>query len=256
MPDRKQLLAGNWKMHRTVAESTALAAELRRLLSMQRDCEIVVAPVFTALQPVAKKLEGCHIAVAGQNCHFEAQGAFTGEISAPMLKEAGASHVILGHSERRALFGDTDELIAKRLRAALTAGLLPIVCIGETLQQREGNQTNAVLEAQLAGSLAGINAEEFDGIIIAYEPVWAIGTGKVASPAQAQETHAFVRSALAKTFGREHAERTRILYGGSVKADNAQELLACPDIDGALVGGASLDAQSFTQIVKARRGHS
>jgi triosephosphate isomerase len=245
-------IAGNWKMHKTVAEALALVRELRGMVSMIRDqVEIAVAPPFTALQPVVKAVEGSNIKVAGQNCHWEAKGAFTGEVAADMLKEAGCAYVIIGHSERRQFFGETDETVNKRLKAVFKAGLKPILCVGETLAEREAGRTLAVVERQVNGGLAGLPADEAKIIVIAYEPVWAIGTGKVATNAQAQEVHASIRKLLASAYGQSVAAGIRIQYGGSVKPDNAVELLAQPDIDGALVGGASLKADDFAKIIKA-----
>ncbi len=250
---RRCFIAGNWKMNKTVTESLALVRELRGVLSQVRDrVEIAVAPPFTALHPVAKALEDSNIAVAAQNCHPEASGAFTGEVSAPMLKELGCSYVILGHSERRQLFGETDAGVNRKTAAALKAGLLPIVCVGETLAEREANRTLEVVSTQVKGCLSGFGAAEGARFVIAYEPVWAIGTGKVATTQQAQEVHAHIRELLSQQWGRETAAQVRIQYGGSVKPDNAAELLAQPDIDGALVGGASLKAADFAAIVKAK----
>jgi len=245
-------VAGNWKMHKTVAESLALVRELRGMVSMVRDqVEIAVAPPFTAIHPVAKALEGSNIKVAAQNCHWEAKGAFTGEIAAEMLPEAGCAYVIIGHSERRQFFGETDETVNRRVKAAYRAGLKPIVCVGETLAQREANQTLAGVEKQVHGGLAGLSPEQARELVVAYEPVWAIGTGKVATTAQAQEVHAAIRKLLSSAFGQAVAAGIRIQYGGSVKPDNAADLLAQPDIDGALVGGASLKADDFARIVKS-----
>lgn len=250
---RRCFIAGNWKMNGTVAEGTALARELRGLLSMVRDrVEVAVAPPFTALTSVAKTLEGSNIAVAAQNCHAEPAGAFTGEVSAAMLKEAGASYVILGHSERRQFFQETDAGVNRKLAAVFKAELRPIVCVGETLEQREGGKTLQVVEAQVRGCLAGVGAAEGARCVLAYEPVWAIGTGRTATSRQAQEVHGHIRWVLAQLWSQEVAEQVRIQYGGSVKADNAKELLAQPDIDGALVGGASLKAAEFAAIVKAK----
>lgn len=249
---RRCFVAGNWKMHKTVGESLALAREVRQLLAQVRDrVEIAVAPPFTSIHPVAQALEGSNVGVAGQTCHFEVQGAFTGEVAAPMLKEAGCRYVILGHSERRQYFGETDETVNKRVNAAVKAGLSPIVCVGETLQEREGNRTLEVVSRQVKGGLAGIGADLGKTFTIAYEPVWAIGTGKTATSKQAQDVHAHIRSLLKELWGAA-ADEVRIQYGGSVKPDNAAELLSQPDIDGALVGGASLKAQDFAAIVKAK----
>jgi triosephosphate isomerase len=250
---RRCFIAGNWKMNKTVGEATALVRELRGLVSMVRDrVEVAIAPPFTALHAVSKALEDSNITLAAQNCHAEASGAFTGEVSAPMLKEVGCSWVILGHSERRQLFGETDAGVNRKVAATLKAGLLPIVCVGETLAEREANKTLAVVEAQVKGCLAGFSAAEGAKFVVAYEPVWAIGTGKTATSRQAQEVHAHIRSLLTGLWGADTAGQVRIQYGGSVKADNAVELLGMPDIDGALVGGASLKAADFAAIVKAK----
>jgi triosephosphate isomerase (TIM) len=248
---RRKLIAGNWKMYKTVAEATELVGELRRLLSQVRDCDIAVAPAYTAIYAVAQKLKDSNIAVAGQELFFEDKGAYTGAVSAPMLKEAGCTYALVGHSERRQIFGETLASSNKRMQATLRAGLVPILCVGETLAEREAGRTNAVVAEQLDGALAGFANDALKSLVVAYEPVWAIGTGKVATPQQAQEAHSFIRERLR---GRDAtlAANTRILYGGSVKPDNARELLSQPDIDGALVGGASLDAASFAGIVKAR----
>jgi triosephosphate isomerase len=250
---RRTFIAGNWKMNKTVAEAVALVRELRGAVSMVRDrVEIAVAPPFTALYPVAKALEGSNIVLAAQNCHAEASGAFTGEIAAPMLKDLGCAYVILGHSERRQFFGETDAGVNRKVAAVLKAGMLPIVCVGETLAEREANQTLSVVEAQVKGCLNGFGKEEGAKFVIAYEPVWAIGTGKTASSRQAQEVHAHIRELLRDLWGKDAAESVRIQYGGSVKPDNAAELLGQPDIDGALVGGASLKVADFAAIVKAK----
>ena len=237
---------------KTVGEALTLVRDLRGMVSMIRDrVEVVVAPPFTALHPVARALEDSNIELAGQNCFWEASGAFTGEVAAPMLHEAGCRFVILGHSERRQYFGETDETVNRRMHAAVKAGLIPILCVGETLQEREGNRTLEVVSRQLKGALDGFSAGTAGHFVVAYEPVWAIGTGKNATSGQAQEVHAFIRERLVEAFDRPTAERMRIQYGGSVKPENAQELLSQPDIDGALVGGASLKAQDFAAIVKA-----
>ncbi|GMU59585.1 MAG: triosephosphate isomerase [Myxococcaceae bacterium] len=250
---RRTFIAGNWKMNKTIAEAIALVRELRSAVSMVRDrVEIAVAPPFPALHPVAKALEDSNVILAAQNCHAEASGAFTGEVAAPMLKEVGCSYVILGHSERRQLFGETDAGVNRKVAAVLKAGMLPIVCVGETLAEREANQTLSVVEAQVKGCLSGFGKEEGARFVVAYEPVWAIGTGKTATSRQAQEVHAHIRELLRGLWGREAAEAVRIQYGGSVKADNAAELLGQPDIDGALVGGASLKVADFAAIVKAK----
>ena len=244
---RRKFICGNWKMHKTAAEAVALVRELRQRLNTQ--VEIGIAPPFTALAPVKAALQGSPIQLFAQNCHFEKQGAFTGEVSASMLAEIGCDGVILGHSERRQLFNETDEGVNKKLRAALEARLHPIVCVGETLAEREANRTWEVVSRQVRGALAGIAAEQVKGLTLAYEPVWAIGTGKVATTGQAQEVHGQIRGLLRELAGAQVAEAVRIQYGGSVKPDNAAELLGQPDIDGALVGGASLKADDFARIV-------
>lgn len=252
MTTRRCFIAGNWKMNKTVTESLALARELRGLVSMVRHVDIAVAPTFPALHPVAKALEDSNIQVAGQHCHAEASGAFTGETAAPMLKDAGCSWVILGHSERRQFFQETDAGVNRKVGAVLKAGLLPIICVGETLAEREANRTLEVVSTQVKGCLDGFKADVGASFVIAYEPVWAIGTGKTATSRQAQEVHAHIRSLLTGLWGAETAAKVRIQYGGSVKADNAVELLSQPDIDGALVGGASLKAADFAAIIKAK----
>ncbi len=250
---RRCFIAGNWKMNKSVAESLVLVRELRNAISVVRDrVEVAIAPPFTALHPVSKALEDSNISLAAQNCHAAESGAFTGEIGAPMLKELGVSYVILGHSERRQLFGETDAGVNRKTAAVLKAGMLPIICVGETLDEREASRTLAVVETQLKGCLGGFGAAEGAKFVIAYEPVWAIGTGKTATSRQAQEVHAHIRSLLTGLWGADTAQQVRIQYGGSVKADNAAELLSQPDIDGALVGGASLKAADFAAIVKAK----
>lgn len=252
---RRQLIAGNWKMHKTVSEAVAFVGELARELAAVRDCDLAVAPPFVALHAVAQALAGSNIGVAGQDLYWEDRGAFTGAVSGPMLREAGCRYVLVAHSERRQLFAETDESASKRLRAALRAGLVPILCIGETLGEREAGRTDEVIRRQLAGALEGMAAAELAPLVVAYEPVWAIGTGKVATPAQAEEVHALIRAWLrAEKRDLRFADGVRLLYGGSVKPDNARELLAQPEIDGALVGGASLDAASFVGIVAGRSG--
>jgi triosephosphate isomerase len=249
-PRRKPLVAGNWKMHRTGPEALELIQQLRDGYTAGR-AEVMVAPPFTALEAVSRALETSEIALGAQNVHWEAQGAFTGEISAGMLKALGCAYVIVGHSERRQLFGETDSSVSKKARAVLHAGMRPLVCIGEMLAERDAGRTLQVVATQLQGSLAGVAVEEMTHVVLAYEPVWAIGTGRNATPAQAQEVHAHVREQLVRLFGRPVGESIRILYGGSVKADNAAELLGQADVDGALVGGASLKAQEFLAIVAA-----
>jgi triosephosphate isomerase (TIM) len=252
MAARRPLIAGNWKMHRTEAEAVTLVAALSERIPARPVAEVVLLPPFTALAAVRGAMPGDgRFALGAQNCHWEKEGAFTGEISAWMLLAAGCSYVLAGHSERRHLFGETDALVNKRARGALAAGLRPIICVGETLGERDSGQTLAVCTGQLAGSLAGISPDEMTRVTVAYEPVWAIGTGRTATPEQAQEVHAHVRQALGRLFGDAVARATRIQYGGSVKASNAAELLGQPDVDGALVGGASLDAGSFAAICMA-----
>jgi triosephosphate isomerase len=250
---RQPLIAGNWKMFKTVRDSVAFVTELAGRLRDVTGVEVVVAPTAPAIHAVAKALEGSPIGVAAQNMHWEREGAFTGEISAPMVREAGAGWVLVGHSERRTLFGETDETVNRKVRAALTATLVPIVCIGETLQEREANQTLQVLDRQIKAGLDGVTGAELADLVVAYEPVWAIGTGRTATPDQAQEAHAHIRSRLTQWFGPDAAARCRVLYGGSVKPDNAAALMSQPDIDGALVGGASLEADSFVKIVERSR---
>jgi triosephosphate isomerase len=247
---RRPLIAGNWKMNNNCAESVKLVSQLRDMLSDSKEIDIAVAPPFTALGAVAAVLKGSPLALAAQNVFWEESGAFTGEISTALLKDVGCRYVIIGHSERRQYFSETDETVNKRLKAALKASLIPIVCIGETLAERETEKTLAVIEQQLKEGLKGLSLEEMENVIIAYEPVWAIGTGKTATPDQAQEVHHFIRDLIARIFSKEIADDTRILYGGSVKPDNVDHLMTQLDIDGALVGGASLKADAFARIVK------
>lgn len=248
---RKRFIAGNWKMHKTPGEAVHLARMLRLRLADVDSVDVAVCPTFTALTSTSATLKESNILVGGQNCHWEESGAFTGEISAEMLAASGAQCVILGHSERRQFFGETDKTVNLRLGAALRAGLAPIVCIGETLAEREAEQTFQVVGTQLRGALAGFDATALAKLTVAYEPVWAIGTGLTATPDQAQDVHAHIRSILSEELGDPFAQSTRIQYGGSVKPGNAADLLDCPDIDGALVGGAALDAESFSGIVHA-----
>lgn len=250
---RKVFICGNWKMNMTTGEATAFAAELRSLLRPSEHVEVGVAPPLTTLSALRRGLEGSPVRIAGQNCHFEKQGAFTGEVSALMLADAGCDSVILGHSERRQFFGETDENVNRKLKAALAAGLTPIVCVGETLAERESGAMFAVVERQVKAALEGLDGEAVAGLVLAYEPVWAIGTGKVATPEQVQEMHARIRTWVSQAADSASADRVRIQYGGSVKPDNAAELLALPDVDGALVGGASLKAKDFSQIVQAAK---
>ncbi|MEQ1869846.1 MAG: triose-phosphate isomerase [Vicinamibacterales bacterium] len=250
---RLPLIAGNWKMFKTVKEAFVFAEELRPMVKDIADVEIVVSPPFTALHTVAEALRNTNVGVAAQNLYFEREGAFTGEISAAMVKESGAEFAIVGHSERRRMFGETDATVNRKLTAAIGAGLTPIFCIGETLEEREQNQTLTVLDRQITGGLEGLTAEQVGALVIAYEPVWAIGTGRVATVAQAQEVHAHIRGRLRQWFGADTAEQCRILYGGSVKPDNIQGLMREPDVDGALIGGASLDVQAFAEMVTKSR---
>src|SRR5262245_47349549 len=251
---RRAIIVGHWKMHKTTAEAVALVNALRASVTQVQDVDIGVAPPFTALMAVAEALRGSPFFVAAQNMHWEPQGAFTGEISAAMLTGVGCTRVIIGHSERRQYFAETDATVNKKLRAALNAQLDPILCIGETLDQREGNATFSVLEQQVRHGLADIAAESMSRVVIAYEPIWAIGTGKTATPTQAQEVHAFIRSLLGELYGKALADEVRIQYGGSVNVGNIHTLMTQPDVDGALVGGASLEASSFAQIVSFQRG--
>jgi triosephosphate isomerase len=248
---RKKLIAGNWKMNKTSAEAAELAREIVLAVANRPDVDVVICPTFTALESVAKVVEGSAIKLGAQNMHHEANGAFTGEISAPMLRAFFATHVILGHSERRTLFGETDGFINKKVLAALKNQLRPILCVGETLAEREGGSTLKVVQTQLEACLEGVGQELATNVIVAYEPVWAIGTGKNATADQAQEVHAFIRGLLTKNFGAQAAGRIRILYGGSMKPANAAELLAQKDIDGGLIGGASLEVRSFVELIKA-----
>lgn len=248
---RKKLIAGNWKMNKTPADGVALVTELVAALGKQTDVDVVVCPPFTGLESAAKALDGSTIKLGAQNMHFEANGAFTGEVSAPMLRAIFATHVILGHSERRTLFGEQDAFINKKVIAALKNQLRPILCVGETLAEREAGTTLKVVQTQTEAGLEGVSKEQAATVVIAYEPVWAIGTGKVATTDQAQEVHAYIRGLLVKLFGDAIAQKVRILYGGSMKPANAPELLSQKDIDGGLIGGASLEARSFTDLVKS-----
>src|SRR6266403_4433013 len=251
---RKKIVAANWKMNMTQAESAAFIKSLLLEIGDMADVEVVIIPPFTAITKVTEALgKAQNIKVGAQNMHWERSGAFTGEISAAMLRDLFVRYVVLGHSERRRLFGENDEIVNRKVRAAHEATLRPIVCIGETLKQRDRGNVDKILSIQLRGSLAGLDLKQLQETVIAYEPVWAIGTGRNATPAQAQEAHAFIRHTLHKMADDTTAERVRIQYGGSVKPENARELLSQADIDGALVGGARLDPRSFAQIVKAAR---
>jgi triosephosphate isomerase len=248
--ERKLIIAGNWKMNKTVAEALTIVGDLKRELTGVKDVDVVVAPPYTALESVGKTLLDSNIKLAAQNMSENNFGAFTGEICAGMLKEFSTRYVILGHSERRQYQKETDALIAKKAAAVHAANLKPIVCVGETLAEREGNLTEKVLETQTRGSLAGLTKEQAAETVVAYEPVWAIGTGKTATTQQAQDAHKFIRGVLAAMFDEATAKKIRIQYGGSVKPNNAKELMSQPDVDGALVGGASLEARSFADIIK------
>jgi triosephosphate isomerase len=250
---RIPFIAANWKMFKTVHESVVFAKEFRAMVKDVIDVEIVVAPPFTALHAVAEAVRNSSVGVAGQNLHWEREGAFTGEISAGMLKEAGAEYVIIGHSERRRLFHETDQTVNLKLMAALGAHLTPIVCIGETLDERERDETLTVLDRQIKAGFDGLTGDQVASLVIAYEPVWAIGTGRNATPLQAGEAHAHIRSRLRQGFGGPAADQCHVIYGGSVKPDNIHELVLLPDVDGALVGGASLDVRAFGDIVARSR---
>lgn len=257
MDERKPLMAGNWKMNLKLDEATALVRALSEHSASLSGVEVMVAPPFTSLHAVREAAQGSRIMMAGQNMHWEARGAYTGEISARMLLEAGCTHVILGHSERRTLFGEDDDMVNRKALAADLMGLIPIVCIGETLEEREADRTYDVIRGQLQGSLSNFisDARLPYSTVLAYEPVWAIGTGRTATPDQAQEVHRFIRTWIEETFNPGTANLVRILYGGSVKPDNVRELMAQPDIDGALVGGASLKAETFVPIIRFMDGN-
>ena len=248
--ERKVIIAGNWKMNKDAAAGKELVESLKALVADVTEAEIVVCPPFTTLNAVVAAAAGSNIKVGAQNVHWAENGAFTGEISAEMLVSTGVEYVIIGHSERRQYFGETDATVNSRLKAALGAGLKPIVCIGETLEEREGDLTEKVLGKQLEDGLKDLDAATVGSMVLAYEPVWAIGTGKTATPEVAQATHAFIRSKVAELFGKEAAENVRIQYGGSMKPENAEELVRQADIDGGLIGGAALKADSFAALVK------
>jgi triosephosphate isomerase len=251
---RKKIVAANWKMNMTQGEAERFVESFLRDIDEITDVKVVIIPPFTAIAKVSEALGNAqNVKVGAQNMYWEKSGAFTGEISAPLLRDLFVHYVVLGHSERRMLFGETDEMVNRKVHAAHEAKLRPIVCVGETLEQRDKGNVEKILSLQLRGSLAGLSAKQLQETVIAYEPVWAIGTGRNATPAQAQEAHAFIRRTLREMADEATAERVRIQYGGSVKAENARELMSQPDIDGALVGGASLDPRSFAQIVKAAR---
>jgi triosephosphate isomerase (TIM) len=247
---RRPLIAGNFKMFKTVAETVAYVGELRALIKDTSNVDVAIAPPFTSIAAAVNAAANSAIGVGAQNLHWEREGAFTGEVSAAMIRETGARYAIVGHSERRTLFGETNETVNKKMHAALTAGLVPIVCIGETLAERDRNETLAVLDRQIKDSLDGVTGDQLSGMVLAYEPVWAIGTGRNATPAQAGEAHFHIRQRLKQWFGLGASERCRVLYGGSVKPDNIAKLIAEPDVDGALVGGACLDPKSLFAIIQ------
>jgi len=251
---RKPVIAGNWKMYKLLGEAVDTALALKPLVANANHCEVVIAPVFTALKTVADRLEGSNIRVAAQDCAVQNDfAAQTGEIAPTMIKDVGCRYVIIGHSERRQFYGETDESVNRKAKATLSAGLTAIVCVGEMLAERDAGQAESVVKRQLVSGLEGLTVADMERIIIAYEPVWAIGTGKTATPEQAQEMHGFIRKTVSETNGNETADKVRILYGGSVKPDNISTLMSQQDVDGALVGGASLDAESFAQIVNYGR---
>ena len=245
---RVPVIAGNWKMHKSIGEAVSLVRAIRAGTAEGTNCQVVLAPPFTALAAVAHEIQGTPLVLAAQNVHWEPKGAFTGEISVPMLQDIGCGMVIIGHSERRQFFGETDATVNRRLRAILGSTLQPILCIGETLAERESGLHHSVVAQQLAGGLDGLTGQDLLRIILAYEPVWAIGTGRTASPETAQEMHSLIREWLSGKFGKE-AQEVRILYGGSVKPDNIDALMLQPDIDGALVGGACLETESFLRVI-------
>jgi len=253
MGNRRPLIAGNWKMYKTPQEAADTAKQLVEQVREVADVDIMIAPPFTALESVSRVIKNSPVALGAQNLYWEDEGAYTGEISAPMLKSAGCQYAIIGHSERRQYFGETDKTVNQKIQAAIQVGLKPVFCIGETEQEREAEQTLSVLDKQVKKGLERLLPEQLDTLIIAYEPVWAIGTGKTATEDQAQEVHQFIRSLIEKSFGNDLSKSIRILYGGSVKPDNILNLMAMPDIDGALVGGASLSADSFSRIIKFKK---
>lgn len=250
---RTPIIAGNWKLNKTVSDAVLLTTDLAKLVDNISDVEIVVAPVFTALSNVHDVINGTNIQLAAQDLYWEDSGAFTGEVSAPMLKDVGCDYVIIGHSERRQYFGETNETVNQKVKAALSHELKPIICVGELLEERETGKTEAVIEDHVKGGIGDLTESEMESCVIAYEPVWAIGTGKTATPDQAQEVHSFIRDILKDCYSDKLASKIRIQYGGSVKPENAAELMSQQDVDGALVGGASLDAESFAEIVKQSR---
>ncbi len=249
MKNRKPLIAGNWKMYKSCFEAAETARHLVKLVADAKDVDIMIAPQFTALSPVSEIVKGSLVSLGAQNLFWEKEGAYTGEISAEMLIAAGCSHVIIGHSERRQYFDETDDTVNKKINSAIKGQLTPVFCVGETEKERESKDTFSVLDKQVTLGLKGFSSDQLEKLVVAYEPVWAIGTGKTATSDQAQEVHQFLRSMLEKIFGDSFSKTIRILYGGSVKPENISELMAMPDIDGALVGGASLDAETFSKIV-------
>ena len=250
---RTPIIAGNWKLNKSVSEAVSLTTDLAKLVDNISDVEIVVAPVFTALSNVHDIINSSNIQLAAQDLYWEDSGAFTGEVSAPMLKDVGCDYVIIGHSERRQYFGETNETVNQKVKAALSHVLKPIICVGELLEERETGKTESVIEDHVKGGIGDLTESEMESCVIAYEPVWAIGTGKTATPDQAQEVHSFIRDILKDCYTDKLASKIRIQYGGSVKPENAAELMSQQDVDGALVGGASLDAESFAEIVKQSR---
>lgn len=249
---RRKVVAGNWKMNKDLSGTIELISAIKNELSKsETSTEVIVCPPFTSLETASTLLKGSSIKLGAQNMHYEDSGAFTGEISAEMLKSVGCQYVILGHSERRTLFGESDEMINKKIKKAVSAGLKPIFCVGETLEERESGSTEKVVEIQIREGLSGLNETELSELIIAYEPVWAIGTGKTATPQQAQDVHQFIRNLISEMFSNNFAENLVIQYGGSLKPDNAAELFSQPDIDGGLIGGASLKADAFLAIVNS-----
>jgi triosephosphate isomerase len=251
---RKPVIAGNWKMYKTIAEAVDFIEKIKPVAAQAAHCQVIVAPPFTALAAAAAAAKGSRVSVAAQNCHWDKEGAHTGDISTLMLRDAGCTHVIIGHSERRHDCGETNAQVNKKVKTALAAGLTPIVCVGETLPEREKGETEKVLECQFMGGLAALTPADFSRIMIAYEPVWAIGTGRTATPEMAAEAHRFLRGLARQQFGESEAGGVRILYGGSVKPDNIGALMAQEEIDGALIGGASLKVDSFAALVNYPRG--
>ena len=249
MANRRPLIAGNWKMFKTCSEAVEAAGQLAKLVAMISDVDVMIAPQFTALAPVSDVVRGSRVSLGAQNLFWETEGAYTGEISSVMLVSVGCKYVIIGHSERRQYFDETDETVNKKIKAAIKNDLVPVLCVGESEKERESKETFSVLDKQVKKGIEGFSSDDLETLVIAYEPVWAIGTGKTATTDQAQEAHQFLRSVLEKSFGNMLAKSIRILYGGSVKPNNIAELMAMPDIDGALVGGASLDPETFSKIV-------